>query len=671
MEVKHFNDWSLFSKVNTVAVIPILIFTLIFMFYLIPKMSEEKYNAKKEILKKQVETALSIVNATNSRQDISADEAKALAKARIKELRYDGNNYFWINDFTPKMVMHPFKPALDGKSLKQNKDPNGKFLFNEMVAVVKKNGRGFVDYMWPKPGKDEPLPKISYVSKDNKWNWIIGTGVYVDDVEAEISGLKILTIFFLLTGIVGALAISYLINSKIKTRINEVKDAAELIAQGDTDIELTCSSEDEVGQLKNMFNKLLDNQKERAGAVERLANGELTTVSISSERDTLGKAFNHQLEIVKSLISETNDLMLKAKEGNLSVRGQADKFNGVWKDIILGINSLLDEVTIPIKEGADVLSVLATGDFTAKMNGNYKGDHAQIKNSINELTEGISQIVADVKEVAEAAAASSIEISSSIGELSTGYQEQSMQTTEIAGAMEEMNSTITETTANADRAAFNAKNAGDIARSGGQVVSDTIEGMNRIADVVGQAASTVKVLGSNSEQIGEIIQVINDIADQTNLLALNAAIEAARAGEQGRGFAVVADEVRKLAERTTKATKEIEGMINAIQGDTSEAVRSIELGNQEVEKGRELALSAGESLEKIIEGSASVVDVVGQVATASEQQSSAAAEISKSIEGISNVIQEAANGTRQIAASTESLNNLTVRLQESIKRIKT
>jgi len=671
MRFKHFNDWSLFSKINAVSAITILIFILAFVFYFIPKISEEKYSAKKEVLQKQIETALSIVNSVNSRQDVSIEEAQNIAKKRVKELRYEGSNYFWINDMTPRMVMHPAKPALDGKSLIGNKDANGKALFQEMIKVVKKDGKGFVDYVWPKPGGNKPFPKISFVAKDNKWDWIIGTGVYVDDVEEEISEVKTGIIIFLIITIIISFAISYLINLRIKTRIIEVRNAAERISLGDTDINLVSESKDEVGQLKDMFTRLLDTQKEKAFAVERLANGELTTVNILSKRDTLGKAFNHQIEIIKSLIYETKELILNAREGDLSVRGNSEKFNGVWKDIILEINNLLDEVTTPIKEGSNVLSVLATGDFTAKMQGNYKGDYAQIKNSINELTENLSKIVSEVKEVAESAASAAVEISTSIDELSTGYQEQSMQTTEIAGAMEEMNSTIAETTSNAERAATNAKDAGEIARKGGNVVSDTIEGMNRIASVVGEAASTVEVLGSNSEQIGEIIQVINDIADQTNLLALNAAIEAARAGEQGRGFAVVADEVRKLAERTTKATKEIEGMINAIQNDTGEAVRSIELGNKEVEKGRELALSAGESLEQIIEGSVSVVDVVGQVAAASEQQSSAAAEISKSIESISNVIQEAANGTQQIATSTENLNNLTVRLQEAIKRIKT
>ena len=162
--------------------------------------------------------------------------------------------------------------------------------------------------------------------------------------------------------------------------------------------------------------------------------------------------------------------------------------------------------------------------------------------------------------------------------------------------------------------------------------------------------------------------MIDDIADQTNLLALNAAIEAARAGEQGRGFAVVADEVRKLAERTTKATKEIAGMIKQIQKDTGNAVESMGEGTEEVERGKALANKAGESLREIVEESQHVVDIVTQVAAASEEQSSAAEQISKNIEAISSVTQQSAAGTQQIAHAAEDLNRLTLNLESLIEQ---
>lgn len=381
-------------------------------------------------------------------------------------------------------------------------------------------------------------------------------------------------------------------------------------------------------------------------------------------------SYNTVREKISEVTNELQIVISEAKEGNLNYRGNGANFDGTYGDLISSTNNLLDTITIPIKEGIEVLEIMSNGDFTSRVQSNLKGEYKALKDSINKLGESVCTALTEVMRATEATASASAQISSSAEEMAAGAQEQSAQSSEIAGAIEEMTKTIMETTSNTGLAADTSKQAGDKARLGSNVISDTVDGMKKIAEVVKNAAVTVTELGASSEQIGTIVQVIDDIADQTNLLALNAAIEAARAGEQGRGFAVVADEVRKLAERTTKATKEISEMINKIQRDTGEAVKSMELGTNEVENGLMLTEKSGNSLNDIVESVTKVDEIIGQVAAASEEQSSAAEQISRSIEGINNVTQQSATGIQQIARAAEDLNNLTVNLQTLIEHFK-
>ena len=255
-------------------------------------------------------------------------------------------------------------------------------------------------------------------------------------------------------------------------------------------------------------------------------------------------------------------------------------------------------------------------------------------------------------------------------QMAANLQEQTVQTSEVASAIEEMTRTILESTKNSAAAASNANIAGKIAKDGGRIVDETVIGIKRISEVVEQAAATVTHLGKNSDQIGEIIQVIDDIADQTNLLALNAAIEAARAGEQGRGFAVVADEVRKLAERTTKATKEIASMIQQIQTDTNDAVVKIKEGTGEVDKGQDLVAKSGSTLKEIISATNKVIHEINQIASAAEEQSTTAEQISRSVESINNSARESSAGVHQTARAAEGLTRLTQNLETLLAKFK-
>ncbi|MGD8779984.1 MAG: methyl-accepting chemotaxis protein [Ignavibacteria bacterium] len=490
------------------------------------------------------------------------------------------------------------------------------------------------------------------------------------EVDDNVSSSKVWILIGMIAGTAVFIFCAFMLAPAISKPIRKFQDVVNEFALGNFNQSLEIRSNDEFGELANTLRGLRDAQKEKVKAAQKIANGELEKVEAASDADELANSFNKEVEAIEDVLAEADKLIEANRQGDLSVRGDVNKFSGGWRRIIEGVNSILDSTVAPINEASSVLNTMAQGDFTKHMEGDYKGDYLQIKENVNKVIESLSEVIGKVSASSNELISSAAQISSSTEEMAAGASEQSSQTTEVAGSIEQMTKTIIESTKNANDAAAVAKSAGDKAKEGGNVVVETINGINRIADIVVESAKTIQELGRSSDEIGEIIKVINDIAEQTNLLALNAAIEAARAGEQGRGFAVVADEVRKLAERTTKATKEIETMIKQIQRDTNGAVEAIEEGTREVEKGKELAQKAGTSLNEIIGNSDKVSEIISQLAVASEQQAATSESISKNVEAINNVTHQSAQGTQQISRAAEDLYSLTNNLQEVVKQFK-
>ena len=243
-------------------------------------------------------------------------------------------------------------------------------------------------------------------------------------------------------------------------------------------------------------------------------------------------------------------------------------------------------------------------------------------------------------------------------EMMAGVEEAAVQVGSVATASEQMSGTSSEIAQNCASAAKSSENANSAAMAGESVINETVNVMNRINDIVKTSASIIEGLGSRSDQIGEIIDLIDDIADQTNLLALNAAIEAARAGEHGRGFAVVADEVRKLAEKTSAATKQIGDTIKAMQSDAKQAVISMDRGVKEVAVGTEEARKSGAALEDILKQIGTVSNEIGQIAVASEEQTATVNEIATSIHQMSGVMGGTANNVSQNSGAISELAKL-------------
>ena len=445
---------------------------------------------------------------------------------------------------------------------------------------------------------------------------VISLRYSMENVYASIAKNRLLLIFLSLIIISSVIGLIYFfIKKKIVSNIVSLTKSAEKIALGELDVELEVESEDETKILSDSLQLMVVNLKKNSA---ELSEEKVKISKIAEEADERRIALSKDVE---KIISE----MDKFSEGNLNIQ-------------------------MDIKSDEESINRITAG--------------------FNKSVRNIRDMIIRVSEVVQATSSASAQISSSTEEMAAGAQEQSSQTFEIASAIEQMTKTIMENSKNSNLAAEDSKRSSIIAEEGKIIVQETIGGITRIAEVVNNSVTIVQKLGDSSDEIGRIIGVIDDIADQTNLLALNAAIEAARAGEQGRGFAVVADEVRKLAERTSKATKEIAGMINNIQEDTNGAVESINKGSEEVEKGKVLAEKSGESLEKIAQSTNKVVEVITMVAGSSEEQANAAEQIGRNIEGISSVTQQSAAGTQQVAQATENLNRLMAKLNDLIFQFK-
>lgn len=488
-----------------------------------------------------------------------------------------------------------------------------------------------------------------------------------NNANAAKTTMIIVTIIGAIIGIGFAIALTRSITGPLGKTVEMIDE----MGHGHLGMRLSMDRKDEIGILATTMDSFANNlQHEVIGIMKSIAAGEkVTKVPIMDNRDEIGPALKETADTINDLIEETKTLAHAAEQGNLNIRGDADKFKGGYREIIAGINNTLENIIEPVNEAMNLAGAYALGDFSARFGKqvSVKGDFIPFRDSLNKIGEETGFAVGGVKKEVDSLLAGMEETSASVEEVTAGAQnlahnagvvsdlseKSGAGVTQVLQAMNDLSTTVSAVATQANEVANLTQETDDLSRQGAELVGRTDTGMQKISSSFNETDHVIGEIGKQMEDIGTIVNVISSIADQTNLLALNAAIEAARAGDAGLGFAVVADEVKSLALESQQSAEKIANLITDLQKKSRAVTESMKTSLKDVEEGNSAVRETLTVFNKIAEAIANVSVRVGDVAGASEEQAASVQQISASVHELGNLIEQAAKEAVDSSAATE------------------
>ncbi|WP_422352915.1 methyl-accepting chemotaxis protein [Stenotrophomonas sp. AR026] len=648
---------------------------------------------RKTALKTQVELSYGILQHYHrlaGTGELSEDAAKSAALQALEVMRAENDAYYFnIYDTGYRLLMHPFRKDLVGKDMKDFRTDDGVRIYYDQVEAAKAGG-GFVNYRWAKPGSKGEVEKVAYAGLFAPWNWVVSSGVYMDDVQKQ---ALVFTAIMAVSGgvlVLIVLALSWLIGNRIAVPLKQATAVAEGIARGKLDSHIGPQPHDETGRLldamsgmQQQLHAVISGQREMA---RRHDGGELsyridasafpgeyglmvqeTNALVGGHVQTLHDvldvvqqyavgdlsrdvarypgekaAMTTTVDTVKANLGRINaeikQLASAAAAGDFSRRGDAQRFDHDFRLMLENLNAMMAVSDDNLGKLSQLLSAIAEGDLTARMHGDYQGVFARMRDDANTTVAQLTQIVGQIQASASSITLAAGEIASGNSDLSRRTEQQAANLEETAASMEELTSTVRQNAEHARQANQLAIGAQGVASQGGSVV--------------GQVVTTMSAIEASSKKIAEIISVIDGIAFQTNILALNAAVEAARAGEQGRGFAVVASEVRTLAQRSAAAAKEIKGLIDDSVGKVAE--------------GSSLVHQAGSTMGEIVASVQRVTDIMAEISAASQEQSAGIEQVNQTVVQMDETTQQNAALVEEATAAARAMEEQAGQLADAV-----